>query len=166
MKSATPSALSCCSLCGANPQIKQTDISLLVIFCPTPACESVAVLAVNHKVLERLWNARNRPGRALGSDVVVRVAGVEKRATARIDFTDHPSGVEEPHGTSLHRLRDSFSCEDSASQLRTPRHDDPMLGVAGMQNAIRIRKIQPIRRPGTSPPCSMGDEARPNSSRA
>ena len=71
MKPAAPPALCCCSSCGAKPQIKQTDISLLVIFCPTPTCEAIAVLAANLRVLAKLWNARNRPGRVLGGDAVV-----------------------------------------------------------------------------------------------
>ena len=59
---ATPTLCPCLS-CGAVPQVKQTDISLLVAFCPSSACDSVACLAINHVVLARLWNARNRPGR-------------------------------------------------------------------------------------------------------
>jgi hypothetical protein len=54
-----------CLICGAAPQVKQTDISLLVVACPSPTCESIACLAINHVVLARLWNSRNRPGRVV-----------------------------------------------------------------------------------------------------
>jgi len=66
-------ALCPCLSCGAVPQVKQTDISLLVAFCPSPACESVACLANNREVLARLWNARNRPGRFAAPDTSRRV---------------------------------------------------------------------------------------------
>ena len=55
--------LRACLQCGAVPQVQQTDISLLVAFCPSPTCESIACLAINRAVLARSWNARNRPGR-------------------------------------------------------------------------------------------------------
>ena len=69
------STLCPCLMCGAAPQVKQTDISLLVAFCPSPTCESVACLAINHVVLSRLWNARNRPGRVAVSVTARRALG-------------------------------------------------------------------------------------------
>ena len=71
----TPPTLCPCLACGAMPQVKQTDISLLVVACPSPACESIACLAINHAVLARLWNSRNRPGRVVAEPAKRRALG-------------------------------------------------------------------------------------------